>query len=442
MQLRRFLWPKSLGGKAFVFFCAFVLIVAVTYQLAVWSLTRQLEALLEADRAKGLPTTIAEAYGPPILESENAEGPLLAAAAIAETLHRKALKEAFGSETPDPWKTSYRDPKYLAAFGRLADANPEFVEQMAEAERRPKFVFSSRPEDCRVPARQFANLFSHALGAEAARALVEANAGRRDAAMERLIRLYRLSRLGYDAAPFFDWWNIVNNVIRGEVHWAINRVLTSGSVTDRVRDELDEALALAEDNLRSAALAHQGTKLFLVNGYQEYERGAWTLSAWHHLPPIDLRNRIEIAGIMAKSLPQTHRSGRLALTANHEFRKEMWNASKAPIYRALLYPAFAVTLNEAYASYIPFREIAHARCLRVLNALQRHKTTDVAKLGLPPDAVIDPFTDEPLKIIKTKTGWVVYSLGENQKELAPDEISPNMHYVVGNVDELPKPEKP
>jgi hypothetical protein len=440
MQLRRFLWPRSLGGKAFVLFCAFVLVVAVTYQFAVWSLTRQLEALLEADRAKGLPTTIAEAYGPPIPESENAEGPLLAAAAIAEKIHRQALKEAFGSETPDPWKTSYRDPKYLAAFGRLAESSPEFAKQMAEAQRRPRFMFSSRPEDCRVPVRQFANLFSHALRAEAARALIEANSGQRDAAMERLIRLYRFSRLGYEAAPFFHWWNIVNNIIRGDVHWAIDRVLVSGSVSDRVRGELDESLTLAGDNLRSAALAHQGTKLFLINGYQEYERGAWTLSAWHHLPPVDIRNRTEIAGIMARSSPQIHRSGRSALTANHEFRKEMWSASKAPIYRALLYPAFAVTVNEASASYIPFREIAHARCLRVLNALQRYKTAEVAKLGLPPSATIDPFTEEPLKIIKTKSGWVVYSLGENQKELAPDEIAKGQ-YVVGNVDELAKATK-
>ncbi|HEV3138305.1 MAG TPA: hypothetical protein VGZ26_10380 [Pirellulales bacterium] len=61
---------------------------------------------------------------------------------------------------------------------------------------------------------------------------------------------------------------------------------------------------------------------------------------------------------------------------------------------------------------------AMIRCLRVLNAIQRHPpidTTevDVAALGLPKEATIDPFTGKSLHVKKSGDGWLVYSVGPN-----------------------------
>jgi hypothetical protein len=41
------------------------------------------------------------------------------------------------------------------------------------------------------------------------------------------------------------------------------------------------------------------------------------------------------------------------------------------------------------------------------------KLTD---LGLPADAIIDPFTDQPLIVKKIDGQWLVYGLGANQKD--------------------------
>src|SRR6185436_9046537 len=55
-----------------------------------------------------------------------------------------------------------------------------------------------------------------------------------------------------------------------------------------------------------------------------------------------------------------------------------------------------------------------ARCLRILNALQKfrnekgHEVTTLEELGLPAEAVIDPWSGKPLRIKMTDRGWLVY----------------------------------
>ena len=68
------------------------------------------------------------------------------------------------------------------------------------------------------------------------------------------------------------------------------------------------------------------------------------------------------------------------------------------------------------------RNQALSRTLRVLNAIQSLPSSmtadqiDVTSLGLPTDATIDPFTEQPLVIRKQGASWVVYSLGFNLKD--------------------------
>lgn len=439
MNIVRRIWSRGWGGKLVVIVGVFVVVVVVVYQIAVWSLARRLAAILEADRRAGLPTTIDEAYGQAVAESENAEGPLFEAARLAEAIQKQALREAFPEEGREPAPRRIRDLKFAAQLGRLAAASAGFDRAIAEAETRPRFIFSARFEDPRDVTRRFGNPWAYVLRAEAARALCEADAGKRDAATERMIRLYQFARRAYGAAPFFEWWNIVNNVIRDDVHWAISRVLISGDIADKTRDALDEALALAEDNVRSAARAQQGQKLFVLSNYQTWGETQEAMTTWSRLGVIDLSNRIEIGETMTRFAPREPSTGKSALVERQLLIKERQQLMRSPVYRNLFAPAFIATINETGSCYIPFREIAVARCLRVLNALQRRKSSDadVAKLGLPREATIDPFTEEPLRVIKTKTGWVVYSLGEDQKEIAPDEVAKG-RYVVGKVEELPK----
>jgi hypothetical protein len=62
---------------------------------------------------------------------------------------------------------------------------------------------------------------------------------------------------------------------------------------------------------------------------------------------------------------------------------------------------------------------ALSRSLRVLNALQARVGTAsdqiprLDELGLPATALLDPFNDEPLHVVKRPEGWMVYSVGMN-----------------------------
>jgi hypothetical protein len=74
-------------------------------------------------------------------------------------------------------------------------------------------------------------------------------------------------------------------------------------------------------------------------------------------------------------------------------------------------------LESAAALARDFFEIdrAFARCLRVLNALQRTPGAagDWSKLPLPKEALLDPFDGKPLRRKASPGGIVIYSIGCN-----------------------------
>ena len=65
------------------------------------------------------------------------------------------------------------------------------------------------------------------------------------------------------------------------------------------------------------------------------------------------------------------------------------------------------------------RDQALMRCLRILNALQDylatqgHEANSLTDLSLSPQATIDPFSGAALKLKKTPTGWIIYSVMNN-----------------------------
>ncbi len=63
------------------------------------------------------------------------------------------------------------------------------------------------------------------------------------------------------------------------------------------------------------------------------------------------------------------------------------------------------------------RSIAQTRCVRVFNAIQSQpadaKSPSIDSLGLPAEAIIDPFSGDPLIMQNSDAGWTVYSVGPN-----------------------------
>jgi hypothetical protein len=74
------------------------------------------------------------------------------------------------------------------------------------------------------------------------------------------------------------------------------------------------------------------------------------------------------------------------------------------------------------AYHAVMRVQATMQCLRVLNALQTRaaagsdKIPAITDLGLPAATITDPFNGEHLHIKKLPRGWVVYSVGSNERD--------------------------
>lgn len=81
----------------------------------------------------------------------------------------------------------------------------------------------------------------------------------------------------------------------------------------------------------------------------------------------------------------------------------------------ILPPYNALRLNTA-------RTIARLRCLRILSAIQAaevehgHEIASLKELGLPPSALVDPFSGSELKFHRVAKGWVVYSVGDDLED--------------------------
>ena len=79
----------------------------------------------------------------------------------------------------------------------------------------------------------------------------------------------------------------------------------------------------------------------------------------------------------------------------------------------MLEPALAAAREPAE------RVRAMSRSLRLLNALQARvppggdRVPDLAGLGLPAEATIDPYNGKPLNVKRLPEGWMVYSVGSN-----------------------------
>jgi hypothetical protein len=77
-------------------------------------------------------------------------------------------------------------------------------------------------------------------------------------------------------------------------------------------------------------------------------------------------------------------------------------------------------------------DVAESRCLRVVSAWRRSHAAEptLEKLGLPREAITDPYIGEPLKVVEKPEGWLIYTVGPN---LTDDggAISPPLFQDVG-----------
>ena len=270
------------------------------------------------------------------------------------------------------------DPKELAQIG-----SPPDPDQLLQ-------ILISRVNGGREPTRTLANwavwLRFH---------------DRRDEAMQTCITMLKLSR-HVEHEPTLMGYLVALACRRTGVCEA-NYVLQSGPVSKESRRTLEEELARYEAaaGYRRALVSERA---FGLDNFRTFTFMDWWISRAFWNP-----EKSEYLELLGRYITEADRPF-FALPVSDDV------ASPRGIFSGLIAPAIGA------ARVSMERSLALTRALRVLNALQRRPepdkmpAADLSDLGLPKDAVTDPFTGKPLLVKKLPEGWLIYSVGDNLQD--------------------------
>ena len=223
-------------------------------------------------------------------------------------------------------------------------------------------------------------------------------------AVHASVVLFRIVRL-YEREPPLLVNYLVTTACRGVAVHAANGALRSGPVPDSARDELERELTL-DDGLKGFQQALKTERANVIENFDAILRN-WG-NRWRNpfvgadqCALLDLLNeQLELADRPYSDAVRSFQSGKPGLFAS---LRPMTGLMAPGLYK----------IREAMC-----RVRAQMRCLRVLNALLLRNRSDESRveltdLGLPVEAITDPYNGERLQLKKLPEGWLIYAVGEN-----------------------------
>jgi hypothetical protein len=411
-MMKRFLktlrWIAIVAGGLI----AILLLVAAVW---CWISARRLEKRLEAVRSAGDPLSLAELAREPIPPENNAAVFLRRAQDDLEALD-KELYEVYDSETYRSGRPTDAELKTirsaLEAYPGVmpllerAAACPDYDSQLDYTVAPPLFLDAAvkRVHKLRSVPRVLR-----------ARALLLESQGKLDEALEDCILILRLSR-HFDREPMIISY-LVATACRGIGLDAANRVLRAGPVAKTSRESLDAELALHE-SMEGFRWAMKSERAFAMESYRAIPaRNWWPIRAkWDN-------DQCAFLDLIDQHLALASKPYSEAVAADLGTPQGGWN-----VLAELAKPSLMA------ARAAGDRVKATVRCLRVLGALQALDgeaavpEPKLSELGLPAEAITDPFNGQPLKLKRLPKGWLVYSVGKN---LVDDGGTLDEHHDVG-----------
>lgn len=370
----------------------------------VWSTGTRLERRLAALRSAGEPVQIADLAREPIPPESNADTFLRRADDDLDAIQKELMalypKTVFPTGKPSPADRD-RLEKLFAAYPKVmplleqAAACPDYDPQIDVTQPPSQLVgsFMDRVSKHRTLAR--------VLRAHTALRLSQ---GRPDDALAAQLLTLRLARK-WRADPVLIGY-LVTVACESVAMEGANQVLQTGPVSASTRQALDAELAL-HDNLDGLRWALRSERAFSLSTLRELFGSVF----W---PPRVFTNDVmlRILDLFDHHLQGTSRPYSEAVSRNYVDSSPGGVPNPFRALVTLLEPSLVSTRQAAERSRALFRS------LRVLNALQARAggddhTPDLATLGLPPEATVDPFNGEPLHVKKLPEGWMVYSVGSD-----------------------------
>ncbi|OJW17788.1 MAG: hypothetical protein BGO49_26675 [Planctomycetales bacterium 71-10] len=369
---------------------------------SAWIAGGRLNSRLDAIRAAGDPTSIADFGAPELSREDDADALLEQAAPGVAALEKEMLKLYPKSGRP----AGPLDADSLARLDAVFKAHPDVVPRLIEAASRAEYSH-------RFASTSHTTRFTQEVGDRTARfrsmirilaswSSVLRARGDRDGAVAVAVASLRLSDdLGRDPGLMSTLAAIACGYV--SVQDAAETLL-SGPVSEESRRSLDAELGRF-DAPRLLTHALKTERAFSISSFREMPTAPIPFAGWLRdgavLMILDLYEK-ELEIVDLPYLKAKAASGAIAAQLPLHPMRPM---------ATLLAPALQ-SLREAVV-----RQAAMARSLRVLNALQRTgaeaEPADLASLSLPAEATIDPFTEKPLIAKKRPDGWLVYSVGSD-----------------------------
>jgi hypothetical protein len=228
--------------------------------------------------------------------------------------------------------------------------------------------------------------------------------GKRDEALHGCLVSFRLTR-HLEREPLLIPYLVVA-ACRSVAVAEINSILRAGPVSDFHRTELDKELA-TNDDMRGYLQALKGERAYAISSFGTTIPVNWFSRAYFNTDECCLLDQME------EQMSLTTQP--FAAVAASEARLKQWISGPFHPLSALQLPAVMKT-REAME-----RVRAQIRCLRILNALQRHgpwheKEPGLSELGLPAEAITDPYDGSPIKLKRVETEWLIYCVGPDLKD--------------------------
>jgi hypothetical protein len=200
---------------------------------------------------------------------------------------------------------------------------------------------------------------------------------------------------------------LVNCAIRGQALVMINNALQAGPVSEELHRAVEDEVA--KINMRRDFLHTLKTeRAFAMDSFREMQSWLWLSRV--------MLNR-EIISILDAFDWYVGRTNEKLSESDSSTFKEI---SSTPPSSGRIFEEASVRGLQAAEKAVRRIEV-QTRVLRVVNALVRREKpdemplADLSDLGLPKEVTTDPYSGKPLIVKKVDDGWLVYSVGENQK---------------------------
>ena len=408
--MKRFLKPLKYLALATVAMVAIVLVVNGVLNARA---SGRLESRVAALHKAGQPVSLVDLARPELRPKDNAATHLRQAQPDISSIQKdvSAALDAAPKADQDRFDEGQLSPALKSALHAAFAAHPQAVSQIEWAAAcsgyAPPLDTSTDTATFHEAVMANSDEFRNVMRVLNYRALLQLSDDDSPAALRTCLTMFSLCRL-YDSQPLLNSY-LVSLACRGLTLGTANLVLRGNPLTDDKRGELDAELARHETSEPfEHALATE--RSFGLQRYRELE---------HEIPGGSLVGlpwlKNDASGYCDLFAEAISLAGLPSAKSQPALAESLAVANAGPL-AGLLVPALQAVFEARC------RVRAQLRTLRVLNALARHPevanaaTPDIASLGMPADAIVDPFDGQKLRMKKLPAGWLVYSVGGNLKD--------------------------